>query len=787
MMATIPETLAIAVRHHQAGRLQAAEQIYRQVLEAEPNHADALHLLGVLAHQNGRHALAIETIQRAIGLKGNAAAFHSNLGGAYHALQRLPEAIACYRRALKLKPDYAEAANNLGNALKDQGSLEEAIACYRQALELQPDYAQAHNNLGNALKDQGELEEAVICYRRAAELQPDNVEAHNNMGTAFQGLGKLEEAVACYRRALELRPEHATAHSNLGAAFHIQGKLEEAVACYRRALELRPDYVLLPGVVGPSARAGESSRGAVKLLSNLGNALRDLGRLDEAVVCLRRALDLNPDFAASLGSLLHAIQHLCRWEDLETLSRRAIEIVERDATAPRLLSPARADGPTTPRSRPGGVAFPLSPFTVLSLPLVTTAEQQLRSARQWVDRQLRAASGSQKSEVRGQRSEVRPPTSDRRPITVGYLSADFHAHATAWLIAELIEKHDRRQVAVYGYSYGADDGSATRRRLVAAFDRFVDLKDASFADAAERIAADEVDILVDLKGYTKDCRTEILALRPAPIQVNYLGYPGTMGAEFIDYILVDDYIVPPDQQRFFTEKLVHLPGCYQVNDSRRETAARTPSRQECGLPPGGSVFCSFNNSYKITPEMFEAWMRLLAAVPGSLLWLLESNRFVPANLRREAAARGVAPQRLVFAPSLPLPEHLARHRVADLFLDTFPVNAHTTASDALWAGLPVLTLSGQTMVSRVAGSLLRTMGLPELITTSLEDYEATALRLARDGVRLAELRARLEANRATCGLFDGARFARNLEKAYATMWDIYRAGGKPRAFAVNPM
>ena len=276
-----------------------------------------------------------------------------------------------------------------------------------------------------------------------------------------------------------------------------------------------------------------------------------------------------------------------------------------------------------------------------------------------------------------------------------------------------------------------------------------------------------------------------MAFRPAPIQVNFLGYPGTMGADFIDYIIVDEYVVPPNQQPCFSERLVHVPGCYQVNDSCREIAPRTPSRQECGLPAEGFVFSSFNNNYKITPEIFAVWMRLLKAVPGSVLWLFEGNPLAAANLRRQAEARQVAAQRLVFAPRLPLPEHLARYRLADLFLDTFPVNAHTTASDALWVGCPVLTLAGKTFVSRVAGSLLRAVGLPELIATSLEDYEATALRLATNPAQLAELRRRLEANRTTCGLFDGGRFAGNLEKAYAAMWEIHARGEKPRSIAIE--
>jgi protein O-GlcNAc transferase len=807
-MPTIHEALAFAIQLHQGGRLQAAEEIYRQILAVRPNQADAWHLLGVIHVQTGNQQLAVEYISRALAEKPDWADAQANLGNAFQNQGKLDEAVACYRKALELKPEYAEAHNNLGGALQSQGKLNEAVACFRQAVELKPDLAAAHNNLGVALKDQGRLEEAISCWRRAVELNSAFAEAHNNLGNVLKGQGsldeaaaccrralelkpdyvealinlgavlrdqgKLDEAVVCWRRALELRPASAEAHSNLGNAWRDQGKLDEAIAACRRAVELKPEYAEAHNNLGVALKEqGELEvatvcyRRAVELKpdyaearNNLGNALKDQGELEEAVACYCRALELNPEFVASLGSLVNTMQHLCYWTDLQALCQRLIDAADRGADGEKVL--------------------PLSPFIFLALPAVTSAEQQLRCARLWADHRLNAIGGPGRKVARKQaaatKSRLVPCSStalsDETQITVGYLSADFHAHATAWLIAELLEKHDRGRFAVFGYSYGPDDGSPTRQRLVKAFDRFVDVREMSFAAAAEQIAVDEVDILVDLKGYTQHARTEILALRPAPIQVNYLGYPGTMGAEFIDYILVDDYIVPADQQAFFDEKLVHLPGCYQVNDSRREISPRRPSREECKLPADEFVFCSFNNSYKITPEMFEVWMRLLRAVPGSVLWLLEGNRFAPANLRREAEARGVASERLVIAPRQPLPEHLARHRLADLFLDTFPVNAHTTASDALWAGLPLLTLAGQTFASRVAGSLLRTLGLPELIATSLDDYEAAALRLARDRDCLADLRARLEANRTTCGLFDGGQFARKLEKAYSTMWEI---------------
>jgi predicted O-linked N-acetylglucosamine transferase (SPINDLY family) len=757
------------------GKPDQAAACYQRALQLNPGYAEALNNLGNVFRGQGKLGEAAACFQRALELKPGSAEFHNNLGNCFMEQRKPDEATACYQRALQLNPDYAEAHNNLGNVFKDQakldqaaeyyqralelnpeyamahynlglvyhdrGDLDKAVACYRQALKQAPTYAEAHSNLGNALKDQGNLDEAIACCRRALELKPDLAEAHSNLGAAVQEQGKPDEAIRCYRRALELKPNLAEAHHNLGNLLIDRGKLDEAVASYRRALELKPDSALFH--------------------NSLGDAFREQGRLDEAVACFRRALELKPSYVSALGSLVHELQHVCCWDDLLGLSERVIEAIDQDSDV--------------------GLALPVPPLCFLALPLETTAEQQWKSARQWVNRRLRV-----KGEFGHHRAHNRT-AAPRTKMIIGYLSADFHSHAVAYLIAELIEKHDRSRFAIHGYSYGPDDGSAMRGRLARAFDRFVDVRNSSHLQAAERIAGDEVQILVDLTGYTKNARTRILALRPAPIQVNYLGYPGTMGASFIDYILVDDYIVPSDQQPFFTEKLVHLPGCYQVNDGQREIDSRTPSRAECGLPEPGFVFCSFNNNFKITPEMFGVWMELLKEVPGSVLWLLEGNRFAPANLRREAKRRGVAAERLAFAPHKPLAEHLARHRSADLFLDTFPYNAHTTASDALWAGCPVLTLSGETFASRVAASLLRNLGLPELITRSLADYRVAALGLAQNAGLLGALRERLEASRKESQVFNADRFARNLEKAYRTMWETYASGEAPRAFTVGPV
>jgi predicted O-linked N-acetylglucosamine transferase (SPINDLY family) len=432
---------------------------------------------------------------------------------------------------------------------------------------------------------------------------------------------------------------------------------------------------------------------------------------------------LRPGHAEALNQQIQCRQQICDW--------RGIGLLQRD-----LLSSSER----------------FSPFGALTID--STPAQQLAVARTWCEQRYAAI-------------KPLPQNSDHRggKIRLGYLSADFCNHAMAHPVAALIEHHDRQRFEIIAYSYGPDDGSPMRRRLAQACDRFTDIRSMPAIEAAKLIQADGIDILIDLAGYTTGARTEILAFRPAPVQVNFLGYPGTMGAGFIDYIIADPVCIPLGEDVYFSETVVRLADCYQPNDRRREIA-ETPSREACGLPARGVVFCCFNNIYKIAPEMFAVWMRLLEQVPDSVLWLLDGNTAARQNLRREA---GGAADRLIFAPRQPMPDHLARHRLADLFLDTLPYNAHTTASDALWAGLPVLTCRGKTFAGRVAASLLTAVGLPELIASSLADYEALALGLAREPARLAAVRDKLAANRHTAPLFDSVRFARAIETAYRQM------------------
>jgi len=786
----------LAIIAAQEGNIAEAEKLFRAALTGNPRYAQGYNNFGHLLAQQGRTDEALAAFGRALELEPDYAAAHFNLGNALKQQGRSEAALAAYRRTVGLRPDHAAAHVNIGVVLQERERVEEAIAAYRQALAVAPNHAQAHYNLGIALQSRERRAEALAAYLRAVELAPDLPELRVNLGVLLRELGRPNEARDALARAIALRPNYAEAHYNLAIVLHDQGRLEEATAHYQQAIGLRPGYaeacnnfgVLLrvqgrldeaaaafaqaidarPGYAeahnnlglvrleqGRPEQAAASLRRALELNPvypeahyNLGNALREAGSLAAAIAAYRRALELKPDDAAALSQLFYQRCRACDWTDYTGDEKRILDIV-----------------------RNGSGEVP--PFVLLAT--AANSADRLRCARRW----MAAVEPPADAVVQ----HARP--AEHRRIRLGYLSGDFHRHATAVLTAELFERHDRARFEVFAYSFGPDEGGPLRARLVRAFDRFVDVRETPHAQAARRIRDDGIDILIDLKGHTLGARPKIPALRPAPIQVNYLGFPGTMGADFIDYILVDPIVVPADRQADYSESVAYLPGCYQPNDTTREITREIASRDQCGLPERALVFCCFNNSFKLTPDFFDIWMRLLRGVPGSVLWLLEGNALVRENLRREARARGVDPDRLVFAPIVPLPQHLARHANADLFLDTLPCNAHTTASDALWAGLPVLTCAGDTFAGRVAASLLSAIGLPELITDSLEMYEHRALELAGNSRKLSELKAELQRKRRTAALFDTARFTRNIEAAYAQMWEMWRAGEAPRGFRIE--
>ena len=701
-------------------RDEEAAACYRKVVALQPDHVIAHFNLGALFNRSGQLDAAAASYRKALVYAPDNAEIHNNLGLVYAQQGRTDDAIACYRQALKLDPGQIQARNNLGNALLAQGLRDDAVACYEQALALGPNHPDAYINLGNARAEQGLFPEAQALYEKAFALAPRSFEAQRNLGRVLRLQGQRDEALAHYRQALELDPNQAEGCHELGTAYRDCGNLAEAEACYRKALALAP--------------------GHVPAHYNLAETLKLQGRLKEAAELDARVLALQADYFPALGTLIHLRQHMCDWNGIENLWQR----LQDDAIG-----------------KPGAG---ISPFSILSQP--TSPQQQLACAQAWAAQELAPLAAVRAGA--GFDFAARPRRSGK--LRIGYLSWDFHKHATSYLIAELFELHERERFAVYAYSYGPDDGSAVRARIRGACDRFSDVADRSYAAAAQAIYDDAVDILVDLKGYTQGARWQIMALRPAPIQVNWLGYPGTMGTDYIDYIIADPFIIPEAMESCYSEQVARLPDCYQINDRRREVAERTPTRGECGLPAQGLVFCCFNLAYKILPDVFGRWMRILTAVPGSVLWLLEANPWAAENLRRAAVAAGIAAERLVFAPRLPLAEHLARYRLADLALDTFPYTSHTTASDALWAGCPLVTCSGETFASRVAGSLLINAGLRELVTESLDQYERLVLDLAASPAKLGELRRRLQEARDSCPLFDTPRFVQNLERAYEQMF-----------------
>jgi predicted O-linked N-acetylglucosamine transferase (SPINDLY family) len=724
---TVAQVLQRALASCQRGQWPEAERLCRMALDAAPEHFDALHLLGSIALQTRRLPEAAEWLTRALAVEPRSVAARTARAGTLLALGRDAEALEDYDGALASAPGSAEVHYNRGLILHRMGRHEQAREAYGRAIAARPGFAAAHNNLGVVLRDLGDPAQALECHDRAIALDPASAEAHNNRGVVLRELRRHGDALRSYQRALESRPGFAQAHFNAGNALADLGRHEEALQCQDRAIALEPGYV--------DAHVRR------------GIALRDLGRRAEAVESYARARALDPDFEWLEGLWLNARMQVCDWADLSRHVERLAGKVERGERAAH-------------------------PFPLLAMP--GTAAVQRKAAETWV-------------QARHPQRELLPAVamdSRRERIRVGYFSADFFEHATSYLVAELLERHDRAAFEVSAFSFGPDTRDAMRVRVAGAVERFVDVRGQSDGEVARLARGLGIDIAVDLKGFTEDSRTGIFALRAAPIQVNFLGYPGTMGAPYIDYLVADATVVPEGHEARYAERIVRLPDSYQPNDSKRRIAERAFTREEAGLPAAGFVFCSFNNNYKIVPATFDIWMRLLGRVEGSVLWLLQDNEQAAANLRAEAARRGIDPGRLVFAKRLPLDEHLARHRLADLFLDTLPYNAHTTASDALWAGLPLLTCLGETFAGRVAASLLRAAGLPELVTATPEAYEALAMELATDAGRLGQLRRRLAENRLEAPLFDARRFARHLESAYARMVERYRAGLPPEHIRV---
>jgi predicted O-linked N-acetylglucosamine transferase (SPINDLY family) len=637
-------------------------------------------------------------------------------------------AAALCTQILEVVPDNVDAIHFAGIAAAQRGDRKKAIELFRRALERQPGAAAIHNNLGNALREEKRYGEAAMSFERALEINPHLPDALNNLGIIFKVEHRLEEAVDCFRKALALSPDFADAHNNLGAVLTDMDRYEEASASFGRALELRPDFP--------------------EVYFSLGKSFGEQKRFVEAITCHQKVLDLDPGHDAAFAHLTKDLRHVCDWDGLG----------EREAR----FRAAVASGRTI-----------FNPWFFLCLS--DDPAEQFSCAKSYVEKGV---------EKHKPLTPITPDISET-VIRIGYISNNFHMHPMSILLAEVFETHDRDLFEIHAFSIGPDQKDDMRHRFEQAFDKFHDVRSLSDLDVARKIRQAGITVLVDLMGFQSHCRPAILAYRPAPVQVAYMRHPGSTGAPYLDYALVDAFVAPENQQAFFSEKLVALPNTYQANQSESTVSDSAPSRGDYGLPDDAFVFCCFNNNYKISPIIFDVWMHLLRQIPDSVLWLFSDNPTAEHNLRKEATNRDIGPDRLVFASRCSHPDHLARHRLADLFLDTFPYGAHTTGSDALRMSLPMLTLSGKTFVSRVAGSLLHAAGLPELVTHSLEEYESLALKLARDPELLGSYRERLQQNKKSCPLFDCARFTRNLEAAFAKMVDAWRQGRPPEPFMVE--
>ena len=740
------------------GDYEAALSDFDKSIALDQNYADPHANKGISLLELGRHEEAFTAYERALSIRRDLAEAWLGCGTALAHLKRRDEALVAFDRALSIRRDLAEAWLGRANVLNDLRRHADALAAYDMALSILPDSGAAWLGRGNVFADLKRYDEALTAYEKTLSIKPDSVEALVGRGNVLTGLKRYEGALALYEKALSIKSDSAEAWLGRGNVFIELRRHDDALAAYEKGLSITPDlaeaWLGRGNLFADLKRYKEALEGYDKALSlkpNLaeawfgrGNIFADLRRHDEAVAAFDKAFSLDRDLPGVEGARLYAKLNCCNWADLETEKARLIESI---------------------RAAEGAC----QPFALLSI--AESSEDQRRSADWWIGRLL----GITPREP----SAAGPAQADK--IRVGYLSADFRTHPVGYLAAGLFEAHDRARFETHAFSIGPTDNSDLRARLENAFDQFNDLNACSDDEIVGRIKAAKIDILVDLMGHTLGARLGVLAQRPAPILANYLGFAGTVGGGVLDYVIADPTVIPIQDRKHFSEKVVYLPHCFMPHDAREhEVSSVALDRREQGLPAEGFVFCCFNNAYKLNPATFQSWMRILKRVEGSVVWLSGAHEIAQSNLRREAEANGVDPDRLVFATRVAsTADHLARHRLAGLFLDALPYNAHTTASDALWAGLPLLTLLGQAFAGRVAASLLTVLGLPELITRSREEYEECAIELALHPEKLQGIKERLDQRRLTSPLFDTPLFARHMEAAFETMYRRYQAGLQP--------
>ncbi len=764
------EMIESGIKWLRQGDLSKAETTFRLALFHDPGCMDARFQLCNLLQLRGQVALAIEQYQMI--LRGNPGCVPVllNLGHAYRKIKRYEDAETCYRQIVFSDPTHRDALFFLAAVDMDRGRVESAIGKLSALTRLHPQFIDARFKLAIAHKQSGQLDDAMAGFYSVLKINPKMPHVLNHLGTIHKAKGRYDRAKRCYHQALEMNANSYDVHNNLGTLFHETGQYDQAVACFHTALSLNGNYphahhnlgntlqsmVRYDEAIGHYRKAIELDPGLFSAYYHCGIAHQNLKNSQAAILMFEKALSLRPNWDKAVCALYHQAQSVCDWQRIKALdpvidqmTETALQSNEKPAEQP-FLSVVRKQDPV----------------------------ENYAIARAWSRDLSRRFSDSV---FRFRQYEHPPPGA---PVIIGYLTNRFRNAATGHLMRGLFLAHDRKHFRIHSYIYGPDDNSRYRKQILAASDVFVDISSMGYQEAADRIHRDGVNILVDLKGFTRNNRLEIFALRPAPIQVSYLGFTGTSGSDFLDYIIADQTIIDPHDTGCYSEKPVYMPHCYLVNDNSKKISQRKWARADFQLPEDAFVFCSFNMPYKIEAKVFDAWMTILRAVPKSVLWLLKGEILYEKKMRDEAVIRGVDASRIIFAGKLPIKAHLSRLRLADLALDTLTYNGHTTTGDMLWAGVPVLTVKGGHFMSRVSASLLKAVNMEMLIAGDQMEYMEIATDLAKNPDRLVGLKKRLFRNLRIEPLFDTRRFSKNLEYAYRTMWSNYLAGLTPRPIHV---
>jgi predicted O-linked N-acetylglucosamine transferase (SPINDLY family) len=751
-----------ALVFHGEGRFNDAKKLYEEIINKYPNNYEAIYLKATVETQLGNYNYALELFDQALALNNTEPHAFSNQGIALAEIGRFEDAVISYDHAILLNPNFAEAYSNRSAVYAKMGRHNDALCDAARAIQINPGYADAYINYANSCQELGKLEEALVYFKKVIALNYNLELTHFRCAIIFFNINKYAEALADFDRVIELNQNNAAAHLGRGKCLRQMRHFEEALNSFENSIKITPN--------------------SFDAYQQRGVVLMSLNFLDEAIVSYDKAIELNPSCGDAYCNRGLAFMALRKYTEAIESCEKALELQDFDQNYRILILYLRmlvCDWPgileylSNPEAQTFVGAKFVVPFPVLAL--VDDPDLQLSVATLFSDAKYPAQ----------ENSKIYLHKESSKKIRIGYYSSDFYEHATSYLIAELFELHDSDKFEIFGFYFGDEHEDESYARISQSFDHFFNVTHSTDIEIVNISRELGIDIAIDLKGFTKDARTGIFSERCAPVQVNYLGYPGTMGASYMDYIVADETIIPKENQKFYSEKIAYMPDSYQINCSKRKISADIFSRKYEGLPEDGFIFCCFNNNYKILPATFDIWMRLLKSVEGSVLWLLEDNSIAAKNLREEAQIRGIDPSRLIFAPRVEVSVHLARQRLADLFLDTWPCNAHTTASDALRVGLPVLTLLGKSFAARVGGSLLNALGLPELIARTQEEYETKAIELATNSCYFESIKKKLLNNQMSYPLFNAKLFTVHLEAIYVAMHERYQSGQLPEHLYIS--